>query len=192
MRREQAFSNVNVRAKRKMWKKTRDLLQSLSPEDLELAAAQESNHQQITNKAVKELLRLLGQIGMGTSGSDQKKLHMLTELKSSVIFFGLPVIYLTINPADRHSPITLLYAGKKINVNHFMPDDYDYTSRVTTLLDNPLAVVEYFHTMIKTIIDKVLKGGLFGKLVHHYGTIEYQGRYTPHMHMAVSSIPLRY
>ena len=55
------------------------------------------------------------------------------------------------------------------------------------MLNNPLAVVEYFHNMVTTIIDTVLKGGMFGELLHHYGTIEYQGRYTPHTHMAVST-----
>ena len=79
MRREQIFSEVNIRTNRKTWKKTRDLLQSLILRDLELAAIQENNHQPITNEAVKELLRLLDQIGMGASGSDQKKLHMLIE-----------------------------------------------------------------------------------------------------------------
>jgi hypothetical protein len=54
------------------------------------------------------------------------------------------------------------------------------------MLKNPLAVVEYFHDMVRVIIEKVLKGGIFGDLLHHYGPIEYQGRYTPHIHMAVS------
>jgi len=55
------------------------------------------------------------------------------------------------------------------------------------LLPNPLAVVEYFLNMVRAIIEGVLKRGMFGELVHYYGTIEYQGRFTPHIPMAVSS-----
>ena len=43
-----------------------------------------------------------------------------------------------------------------------------------------------FHNMVGVIIKGVLKQGMFGELVHYYGTIEYQGRFTPHIHMAVS------
>ena len=63
---------------------------------------------------------------------------------------------------------------------------YSFTERINTLLQNPLAVAEYFHNTIKGIIEGVLKQGMFGELVHYYGTIEYQGRFTPHIHMAVS------
>jgi hypothetical protein len=46
-------------------------------------------------------------------------------------------------------------------------------------------VVEYFHTTVNIIINTLLKGGIFGELAHHYGTIEYQGRGTPHTHLLV-------
>jgi Helitron helicase-like domain at N-terminus len=52
------------------------------------------------------------------------------------------------------------------------------------MLDNPLAVVEYFHN---TIIEKMLKGGMFGELIHYQGPIEYQGRGAPHAHLVVHS-----
>ena len=53
------------------------------------------------------------------------------------------------------------------------------------MLRNPLAVVEYFHILVDTIIEMVFKQQLFGDLRHYYGTIEYQGRGTPHIHMTV-------
>src|SRR5437667_6556437 len=112
---------------------------------------------------------------------------MLTELKSSFVYYGCPVIYLTINPGDRHSPLALLYAEIKINVNNFIPDAYSFTDRVQALLQNPLAVAEYFHNIVGAIIEGVLKQGMFGVLVDYYITIEYQGRFTLHIHMVVSS-----
>ena len=166
---------------------TQRLLESLSVEDLREAAYEEQRHHQISNPAVMELLKLLRQIGAATAGSDERKSYMLTELKSSFVYYGCPVIYLTINPGYRHSLLALLYVGIKINVDSFIPDMYSFTERIHALLQNPLAVVEYFHNMVKALIEGVLKRGMFGELVHYYGTIEYQGRFTPHIHMAGSS-----
>ena len=111
---------------------------------------------------------------------------MLTELKSSFVYHECSVIYLTINPEDRHSSLALHYADVPIDVHKFISDEYSFTDRITKLLQNPLTVIEYFHNMIQAIIQGVLKEGIFEELTHHYETIEYQGRFTSHMHMAVT------
>jgi Helitron helicase-like domain at N-terminus len=55
-------------------------------------------------------------------------------------------------------------------------------------LNNSLIVVEYFHNMITVIIENILKEGIFGGINHYYEIIEYQGRGTPHMHLAIYHI----
>ena len=175
IRQGQTLSKVTIRTKQRSWKKTQKLLESLTVKDLRQAAYEEQQHHRISNPAVMELLKLLGQIGGAASGSDERKSYMLTELKSSFVYYGCPVIYLTINPGDRHSPLALLYAGVQINVDNFIPEEYSLIARVKNLLPNPLAVVEYFHNMIQATIEGVLKEGMFGELAHYYGTIEYQG-----------------
>ena len=111
---------------------------------------------------------------------------MLAQLKSSIVHFGCPLIYLTINPHERYSPIALFYAGEDIDIQNFQSKWYSLSQRLKKTLNNPLAVVEYFHNMITAIIENVLKEGIFGEVNHYYATIEYQGRGTPHMHLAVS------
>ena len=110
---------------------------------------------------------------------------MLAELKSSMVYYECPVIFLTLNPTDLHSPISLFYAGEKINILRFHPTMHSASERLRLMLKNPLAVVEYFHNVVNTIIETILKGGMFGDLVHYYGPIEYQGRCMPHIHLAV-------
>ena len=112
-------------------------------------------------------------------------LTMLTQLKSSMVLHGCPLIFLTINPGERHSSLALHYAGESIDIRNFHPQAFSSSERLKIMLKNPLAVLDYFHNVLNTIIDKCFKGGMFGELAHHYGTIEYQGRFTPHMHMAV-------
>ena len=65
---------------------------------------------------------------------------------------------------------------------------YSLSKRLKSTLKSPLAVIEYFHNMIKNIFDSIIKEGIFGEVSHYYATIEYQGRGTPHTHMAVHDL----
>ena len=76
-------------------------------------------------------------------------------------------------------------SSRYIDVKKFQPKLYSLARRLKRTLNNPLAVVEYFHTMISVIIENMLKGGMFGDISHYYATIEYQGHGTPHTHLAV-------
>jgi hypothetical protein len=169
------------------WGRTGPILESLTESELLEGAREAEKHLPISNLNVKELLKLISRIGTAAPGSDEKNSYELVKLKSLMVFSGCPIIFFTINPGECHSPIALYYAEEEIDVQHFFPYLYDSTHRLQTMLKNPLAVVEYFHNMIRVIIEKVLKGGIFGDLLHHYGPIEYQGRYTPHIHMVVST-----
>ena len=131
-------------------------------------------------------MKNVSRVGSTAMGSDQKKSHMLAQLKSSIVFYSCPLIFLTINPHERYSPIALLYCGEEIDVQAFQPHLYSIASRLKSTLANPLAVTEYFHNMLMGIIETMLKEGMFGEMSHYYGTIEYQGRATPHTHLAVS------
>ena len=75
----------------------------------------------IRDPAVIELLKMLNKMGEGILGSDESKRAALNQLKSAVVLYGCPLIFLTINPADRHSPLALLYAGSKIDIKEFLP-----------------------------------------------------------------------
>ena len=176
---------TSVLARRKTWPATALLLDSLTPEQLMEAAAQAEKHQPITDPAIQELLKGVSRVGSTASGSDERKSYMLAQLKSSIVHFGCPAIFLTINPHERYSPIALFYAGEEIDISAFQSKRFSLANRLKTMLHNPLAVVEYFHNMVRAIIENVLKEGIFGEVSHYYATIEYQGRGTPHTHLAV-------
>jgi Helitron helicase-like domain at N-terminus len=153
--------------------------------DLLKAAKQAEKHLPISDPRILELLKMISRVGVTAARSDEKKSHLLAQLKASMIFHSCPLIFLTLNPTETHSPIALFYTGEEIDVTEFDPFEYSPEQRLKRTVTNPLAVVEYFHSMITVIIEKVLKGGIFGKLAHHYGTIKYQGRKTSHIHLAV-------
>ena len=178
-------SKTNVQTNRSTWPATQQLLERLTPNELIEAARQAQKYQPITSPGVRELLKMVFRVGATAAGSDEKKSYMLAELKSSMVYYGCTIIFLTLNPAELHSPISLFYAEEKIDILRFDPTMHSTSERLKLMLKNPLAVVEYFHNMVNTIIETIFKGGIFGDLVHYYGPIEYQGRCTPHIHLAV-------
>lgn len=167
---------------------TRPLLESPTDMRLANAANEAAQHKSITDAGVKKLLAMISNIGSTAPGSEEKKSYQLAQLKSSIVHFGLPVIYLTFNPGENISPIALLYAGENIDIKAFSPQLYAAGERLNMMLENPLAVVEYFHNTINMIIQTLLKGGMFGELVHYYGPIEYLGRGPPHTHLVICII----
>ena len=89
-----------------------------------------------------ELLKAVTRVGATSAGSNEKKSHMLVELKSSVVYHGCPIIFVTLNPGDLHLPISLYYAGEKIDPKHFLPQWYTASYHLKMMLRNPLAVVD--------------------------------------------------
>jgi len=185
-RRRHNLSKTQLQTNHSSWSTTKAMIESLKPEELLDAAKRSESHEPITDARIKEFLKMVSRIGSTAPGSDEKKSYLLAQLKSAMVYHSCPFIFFTINPGERHSPIALLYAGEEIDMERFNPLSYSSSHRLKTMLKNPLAVVEYFHNLVRTIVDSCFKGGMFGELLHHYGTIEYQGRFTPHIHMAVN------
>src|SRR5436190_21452664 len=119
-------------------------------------------------------MKTITRVRATSAGSNEKKSHMLVELKSSIVYHGCPIIFITLNPGDLHSPISLYYAGENIDPKDFLPQWYTASYRLKMMLPNPLAVVHYFHTLINTTIKAAFKKGIFGDMRHHYGVIEDQ------------------
>jgi Helitron helicase-like domain at N-terminus len=103
--------------------------------------------------------------------SDERKSYLLTQLKSLIVQFSCPLLYLTINPNERYNSIALLYAVEEIDVRTFQSQMYSLSKRLKSTLKSPLAVIEYFHNMIKNIFDSIIKEGIFWRsvaLLCHY------------------------
>jgi hypothetical protein len=140
-------------------------LESLDVDDLLKAAEEAEKHHPVSDPRVNELLKIITRIGSTAAGSDEKKSYLLlAQLKCAMIYHGCPITFLTINPGGHHSPIALFYAGEKFDVGSFDLELYNSEDGLKRMVANPLAVVEYFPS---AIIEKMLKGGVFGELTHH-------------------------
>src|SRR5579859_2587413 len=189
LRRWHSLQKTNLITSKDNWETTRPLLESLTEERLMTAAQEAAKHKPISDTAVKKLLAMVNTIGTKDPASEERKSHLLARLKSATVYHGLPQIFITLNPTDNISPIALFYAGERINVKSFYPHLYMAGYRLKTMLNKPLSMVEYFRNTIDMILETMLKGGMFGELIHYHGPIEYQGRGTPHAHLVVCPHP---
>src|SRR6266496_4872400 len=123
-------SKTNLLTRRKTWPATALLLESLTAEQLMEVATQAEKHQPITDPAIQKLLKGVARVGSTASGSDDRKSYMLAQLKSSIVHFGCPIIFLTINPHEQYSPIVLFYAGEEIDIHKFQPKWYSLSQQL--------------------------------------------------------------
>ena len=120
VRRRHNSSKASLQTRSHDWEATEKVLDSLTANTLLTAAQQVQNYQKIVDSGPITLLNAINRIGATSPGSDEKKSYMLTQLKSSMVHFGCPILFLTLNPGERDSPISLYYAGVKIDLKTFM------------------------------------------------------------------------
>lgn len=124
----------------------------------------------------------------GTSGY---KIRMRNEIRGLVSYRGTPAFFITLNPSDIHNPVVRLLAGDNINLED-LESGQELTDwgRKLLVARRPAACAKFFHRMISSFIDVILRHGqhgrgLFGKCSAYYGTVEAQARGTLHCHMLI-------
>ena len=126
-------------------------------------------------------------------GSNGHKLKMRNEIRALIMSIGTPTLFLTINPADIHTPIMSILTGEHIDPEYVYESsslDLNKFQRMIRVAKNPAAAAVFFDLMITNIIENILRygktePGLFGPCTGYYGTVEAQGRGTLHCHMLI-------
>ncbi|RHZ84007.1 hypothetical protein Glove_86g42 [Diversispora epigaea] len=178
-------------AKRANFQRSAELISKLTPYDIKIAIKQEQDKQPITNNAVLELLKNVNIVGKKIMGSCQSQHLLRNEIRAVITRDGSPSLFITINPADLHSSIVMMYAGKEIDINTLLPEKFPTaTERAKLAHLDPTAVAKYFNVVVEKMIKVILgyrrpKGGVLGEIKNYYAVIEYQDRGMPYCHMLV-------
>ncbi|CAG8657775.1 77_t:CDS:2 [Cetraspora pellucida] len=103
-------------------------------EDIKIAIEQERNRLPIKNQTILEVLRNINVAGSKLMASHQSCL------------------------SDLHSPIVIMYAGKEIDIDKLLPENFPKATKQAQLayLD-PLAVAKYFNVIIRTTLDTIIE-----------------------------------
>jgi hypothetical protein len=163
-------------------------IQSLNSKDIEMALHNMSKktYSSESNSTVNKLLHHIKTIGGRVRGSAYSRTALRTRIHALIYSQGLPSIFLTLNPADIHSPVALYFAGVKLDLDNIQMDQLLNTyKRAEIIAPHPVATAKFFHLLINNILDTMILGGVLGPIKAYFGTVESQGRGSLHLHLLI-------
>ena len=138
------------------------------------------------NRAVGKLLQHIKTIGGRVMGSAYARTALRTKIHALIYNQGLPSIFLTLNPADIHSPIALYFAGVQLDLDNIRTEQLmDTYKRAEIIASHPVATAKYFQILINNILNTMISGGVLGPVKAYFGTVESQGRGSLHLHLLI-------
>ncbi|CAF4863642.1 unnamed protein product, partial [Rotaria sp. Silwood2] len=119
-------------------------------------------------------------------GSAYLRTALRTRIHALIYNQGLPSIFLTLNPADIHSPVALYLAGVKLDLDNIQNEQLmDTYKRAEIIASHPVANAKFFHLLITNILNTMIIGGVLGPIKTYFGTVESQGRGSLHLHFLI-------
>jgi len=148
----------------------------------------------------KKALRLLSRVNTVSStipGSEASKLRARTEIRSYFTFFGMPHLFLTLNPNAVHSPVFhVMYGDETVDLSQRFPSLVLGSERARRVAADPIAATNFFEFSLNTLFKclfgwdfekrcSTTQGGILGKLIAFYGQRELSGRCNFHGHFVL-------
>lgn len=186
--------SVSLQIKKSAFAQHGAILRTLRPADFIKASREEIDGVPFSHGGVKVLRQHLRAVRAKIAGTDENRLALRSKVWSTIVVYGPPSLWLTINPSDQ-DPIAQVLAGAEIDLDNFIstagpePDQ-----RAKNIASDPFASAKFFHFIINMVLEVVLgvkktrlglirRPGAFGTIQSYIGTVEAQGRGTLHTHM---------
>ena len=157
--------------------------------------------------AMKSILRFLQTVQGQVPCTDAARRTMRHQLTSLTTYFGFPLLFVTLNPADVLHPFTWRHAldtGPQLlhaaDLDKHLLDALRSIQLWHVVAEDPTAAVEAFHLHVETFLQQLLDvptsstklasdgiasasaRGIFGPLTAAFGSIEPQQRGSLHIH----------
>ena len=164
------------------------LMESLGSEDIAPALANIPKvlYSRVTDERINMLMKRIKVVGGHVMGSAHSRSALQIKIHSSCFNLGLPSLFLTINPADIHSPVALYFAGVDLNLDKVLPETLGTSyERAQIIATHPVATAKFFNCLIKSILKNLVLGGVLGSTKAYFGTVENQGRGPLHLHLLI-------
>ncbi|CAF4097517.1 unnamed protein product [Rotaria sp. Silwood2] len=143
-----------------------------------LAQAVEGSYSSNYNSRTNTLLKNIKSIGGHVMGSVHQQSSLRTLIHALIFNQGLFSIFLTINPADTHHPLTMHFAGIDFDLDNVLPEHLPSTyERAEIVASHPVATATFFHhffisSILATLIEGGPGGGVLGKIKAYFVTVE--------------------
>jgi hypothetical protein len=142
------------------------------------------------SSTIGKLLSRVQSASVKVQGSKASLYDRRMDMKSYIIHWGLPLFYLTINPADAHHPLFLFMAGESISLNSLTIKNS--FQRMNIVKQNPYTQAKFFDKIMKSFIEYILcfndsepTEGLLGVVKAYYAVIEAADRGSLHSHLLI-------
>ncbi|CAF4160991.1 unnamed protein product [Adineta steineri] len=163
-------------------------IQTLNSKDIETALENISKktYNSESNSALNKLLNHIKTNGGRVMGSAYSRTALRTRIHSLIYNQCLPNIFMTLNPADIHSPIALYFASVKLDLDNIQMEQLLNTyNRAEIIASHPVATAKFFHLLISNILETIIVDGVLGLIKAYFGTVESQGRGSLHLHLLI-------
>jgi hypothetical protein len=188
LQRRDACFHAQLIASKPYFQSSADEIQSLNSNDIELVLENTAKkiYNSESNSKLNKLLQHIKTIGGRVMGSAYSRMALRTQIHSLIYYEGLPSLFVTINPADIHSPVALYFAGVKLNLDNIQYEQLmDAYRRAEIIASHPVATAKFFHVLITNILNIMIVGGVLGPIKAYFGTVESQGRGSLHLHLLI-------
>ncbi|KZS93687.1 hypothetical protein SISNIDRAFT_396662, partial [Sistotremastrum niveocremeum HHB9708] len=108
-------------------------------------------------RSVFTLLNQINAVAARVPGSAASKLNNRNDMRAYAGFFGIPAIYITMNPTPVHSPIFQAYIGnEKINLFERYPILPKRKVRAVSIAEDPVAAADFFEHTVQCFLQHML------------------------------------
>ena len=147
LQRHDACFHVQLIATKPHFQASAQEIQPLSSNDIEqaLSNVSKNRYSSTSNSALQNLLNHIKTVGGRVMGSAYSRTALRTRIHALIYNQGLPSIFLTLNPADIHSPVALYFAGAKLNLDNIQIEQLMTTyKRAEIVAAHPVATAKFF------------------------------------------------
>ncbi|CAF1523429.1 unnamed protein product, partial [Rotaria sordida] len=161
LQRRDACFHVQLIATKPYFRVSADEIQSLKSKDIEIALdyISKKTYSSESSSALNKLLHHIKTIGGRVMVLAYSRTVLHTRIHALIYNQGLPSIFLTLNPADIHSPVALYFADIKLDLDNIQMEQLmDNYKRAEIIASHPVATAKYFHLLISNILDTMIVG----------------------------------
>lgn len=153
----EALQSARLQMRRKDFDREGLGISLITLNDLKIAEGEEGRKEPISNPRVRVLHKHVVAANGRVVGSDNACAQYCGMIWGTCLFHGGPTIWITINPADVHDPITQVFAGESIDLDRFNsllgPDSQRCAENIAS---NPYVAAQFFDFIIRAMLQTLM------------------------------------
>ena len=142
---------------------------------------------------LNQIFRQINLIGRKIPFSQEFKLNNRNEMKSTILRYGSPTLWITITPSDKTNFLAWKFCSETdtIDFQELVDSIQDNKMRVNMCAANPCALAKFFNVIMLLVLENLFgwknenNTGIFGRINSYYGLVEAQTRATLHIHLCI-------